>query len=89
MDYAKYIDLCEESCGFSRDSQNPNSKGWRDILEWLCEDEGCKVALVARFRARLEGDVEEAERYPACWEDLKQIARAGAGLEFLNKKEGL
>ncbi len=62
MDIERYVDLCEESCGFSRDAQNPDSKGWRDILEWLCEDPATKAAIVERFAARLrEEEIEVLE----------------------------
>lgn len=81
----KLIDLCEEQCGFSRDSQNPDSRGWRDILEWLMEDDGCKAALLARFQARLADEEEPESDWTDQYADMAYQDRQDSWFELAKK----
>ncbi len=68
-------EVLSENVGFTRGAVNPDTQGWRDIVEWLFEMPEVRVALVERYGDRI---TEYAERVEEAYERDAERERVAA-----------
>ncbi len=62
MQVEAIAEVLSEQVGFSRTATNPDTQGWRDIVQFLFQDERIKQALIERYGDRIS---EYADRIDA------------------------